>query len=224
MRSNRAASFRALSVLALALVGVVLVAGISPGATTPLTKQKAKKLFYTKAQADERFAPKGAPASDVACLGCVGENELGFDPATQAELDSTVSVEAWREVGTPGQPPFVPNPNPINCSLPNSQCWANFGAGHNSVAFFKDPFGVVHLKGLVRCLAQGACQENFGIDTKTNFFLPAGYRPAKSEVYPTIGNAANRRLDITPEGAVRLFVAVSTNDFLSLDGITFRAV
>lgn len=62
MRSNRA-GFRALSVLALALVGVVLVAGISPGASKPLTKQKAKKLFYTKAKADQRFVRRDQPLS-----------------------------------------------------------------------------------------------------------------------------------------------------------------
>lgn len=53
MRSSRAVPFRALSVLGVALLTVVVVAGVSPGATKFLTKKKALKLFYTKGKMDE---------------------------------------------------------------------------------------------------------------------------------------------------------------------------
>lgn len=65
MRSKLPGPFRALSVLAIALAGVMLVAGVSPGAAKPLTKKKALKLFYTKAQADEQFVNVGEKAGDA---------------------------------------------------------------------------------------------------------------------------------------------------------------
>jgi hypothetical protein len=76
MRSNRAVSFRALSVLALAVVGVVLVAGISPGATRFLTKKKALSLFYTKAQADPRYINVDEMAANANLLD--GQDSTAF--------------------------------------------------------------------------------------------------------------------------------------------------
>jgi len=45
--------------------------------------------------------------------------------------------------------------------------WNNLGAPFQTMAFFKDLFGVVHLKGSITA----------GI-SPTVFTLPAGYRPA----------------------------------------------
>jgi hypothetical protein len=77
-RFHSTISFRALSVLALAMVAVVLLSAASPGATGFLTKRRAKQLFYTKPQSDQRF---------------VNVEEL--------------TVEGWHLVGAAGQPAFT---------------------------------------------------------------------------------------------------------------------
>jgi hypothetical protein len=129
--------------------------------------------------------------------------------------------EAWHKVGAQGQPGF-------------KNGWGNLGSPHETVAFFKDREGIVHLKGT----ASG------GSNSTVIFYLPAGYRPANgvalaftvncvcqtndpqggtdflpsgglevfgSGVAPTLANGVGRPLNMLPGGAV------------SLDGVTFRA-
>jgi hypothetical protein len=190
MRSSRTAS-RALSVLALSIVGVVLVAGISPGAMTPLTKQKAKKLFYTKAKADARFLDVG-------------------------ELRGT--VEGWHQVGASGQPGFGTAPD---CSPGN--CWQNLVSSFNTVGFYKDPYGVVHLKGAAQCIAPGNC----GVPESVIFTLPEGYRPPAREAQLGVFSFIDpgfAQLQVTSTGEVTAGLNVpETLGWVSLDGITFRA-
>lgn len=197
MRNSRTAS-RALSVIALSIVGVVLVAGISQGDSKPLTKQKAKKLFFTKAQADERFLN-------------VGEVE-------------EVTVGGWHEVGAPGEPVFGPGPGGSNCGG-DFPCWKNFGSVHNSVGFYKDPDGVVHLKGIADCQFTAECApapSHEGII----FILPAGSRPAAQEAFSVLSSVAPgvARVDVTAGGVVVLrSPGIPDDGWVSLDGITFRA-
>ena len=123
--------------------------------------------------------------------------------------DRGLYPENWNEVGDSDGPPFA--------SCPTS--WENFDTDHNSAAFYRDPFGVVHLKGLVK---GGGC--NF------LFQLPAGYRPARREVHATLSNnqVARVNIGVFPVGpAVPGLVYGETGTYstawLSLDGITFRA-
>jgi len=91
--------------------------------------------------------------------------------------------------------------------------WANYGIrDYNDAGYFKDSLGIVHLKGLVK-------------DGKANliFQLPPGYTPANRELHgvATSDNVMGR-VDIFPNGRVER-IAGSSN-WISLDGITFRAV
>ena len=95
-------------------------------------------------------------------------------------------VATWREIGGGGEPAFENN-------------WVNFGAAHNTAAFYKDACGIVHIKGLVKD----------GTIGQTIFTLPVGYRPRGSEVVSSLSNAAIGRLDITSDGTV---VAVAGNN------------
>lgn len=70
------------------------------------------------------------------------------------------SPEPWREVGATGQPAFL-----------NS--WSNQGGGEETVAFYKDAFGRVWLKGYATRATNGS-----GVPI---FNLPVGYRPAKPQ-------------------------------------------
>lgn len=89
--------------------------------------------------------------------------------------------------------------------------WVNFGAGFNPAGYYKDPFGIVHLRGLV----------STGVVGSNIFVLPAGYRPTNVETFVSNSNNAFGRIDVQASGNVIL--QVGSNVFASLDGMTFRA-
>lgn len=89
-------------------------------------------------------------------------------------------VEEWIEVGgSGGEPPF-------------EGTWANASGTDVSAAFFRDPFGIVHIKGLI----------SSGTINTTAFTLPSGYRPNKLIELGTTANAAFGRLRINAVGTV----------------------
>jgi hypothetical protein len=114
--------------------------------------------------------------------------------------------------------------------------WSNYDTGgHSAAAFFKDPSGGVHIKGLVRAsngpdgdmsCAFGSTSAGEDVDI---FFLPEGYRPAKRLVFRTISNHLLSRVDVLPGGDVSLEPSPSNpnasaaHEWISLEGITFRA-
>ena len=130
---------------------------------------------------------------------------------------ATKAQEAWHEVGTAGQPPFE--------TFISSPIWANFGGGYNTVGFYKDSVGQVHLKGLFKSYYQ----EGGDCDTNTTFMyvfqLPTGYRPAATAVFPNLYSNTLGRIDVLSTGWVAICQpsSYSINDFFSLDGISFRA-
>jgi hypothetical protein len=112
---------------------------------------------------------------------------------------SLAAPENYHEVGAPGEPAF-------------QNSWVNEAPGSESTgAFFKDPFGVVHLKGI---LSGGAA-------STTILTLPAGYRPTKSVCFDTNRNSAVAYVCVFATGAVQQLGGGSTG-FLLLDGLTFR--
>ena len=80
------------------------------------------------------------------------------------------------------------------------------------VAYMKDEFGFVHIRGRV----------TGGAMTSIIFSLPSGYRPIKEAAFPQImsGNTAYR-LNIFDTGDLRPYGTL--NGELSLEGITFKA-
>jgi len=128
-------------------------------------------------------------------------------------------------VGTPGEPGFIDN---FGCGGGDCAGWANFGAGHNTVGFYKDPYGVVHLKGVVKWTNAG--QSAPGGCGWPIFQLPEGYRPTSTEAHATMKNDTPSRVDVWSAGAgyapgtVRICDSRSTvnGDYYLLDGISFR--
>jgi hypothetical protein len=112
--------------------------------------------------------------------------------------------EPWHEVGAAG--------------LQNS--WANVDATNDTTAgFYKDPFGVVRLKGLL----------DGGANDTVVFTLPAGYRPGHNLIEAVArgsGGPAGRLLICGPGGcagsAGDITVQSGTGQ-LGLDGVAFRA-
>lgn len=103
-------------------------------------------------------------------------------------------VEEWHEVGSSGEPAF-------------ENGWVNYAG---AAAFYKDPWGVVHIKGLIKTGTSGT----------VCFTLPEGYRPSESLLWAIVMNNAFGRLDILSNGYV--IPAVGTTQYVSLN-VSFRA-
>ncbi len=85
--------------------------------------------------------------------------------------------------------------------------------------YFRDPYGVVHLRGAVSC-------PGIAPDPPTNIFdLPAGYIPPLAEIFTAAGAAGPTEIQVTNGGAV-LYQGTGANPgangYLTLDGISFR--
>lgn len=123
-------------------------------------------------------------------------NESGWSPGIPP-------IENWHEVGGIDEPPFLNN-------------WINFNnvIAYNTCAFYLDPFGIVHLKGLLENGVSGSAPSSI-------FLLPLKYRPSHIGMYNVIGDGTTARIDISNSGDIAI-VSGSGAGFLSLDGITFR--
>lgn len=95
-------------------------------------------------------------------------------------------------------------------ALPMVNSWKNTGGVYNPAGYWKDSFGVVHLRGAIN-----------GGNQKIICTLPTGYRPAYQECLGYIAGGSFGRLDIQADGVI------SQNSFTGnciLDGLTFRAI
>lgn len=97
---------------------------------------------------------------------------VGADIKTlNTKLNSVTSVlDTWHAVGTTGEPAF-------------QNSWANFGGTASTLAFRKDPFGKVGIRGVLKG----------GASNTVIFTLPVGYRPPMDiAVEIPTASAANR--------------------------------
>lgn len=136
-----------------------------------------------------------------------GAAALLVDPAGQRLQQQVFAPRARSAGNTELVEPLEPFTAP---ALLNS--WANFGGGYNPAGFYKDRMGVVHLRGFIMS----------GVMQQSAFVLPAGYRPANNEFFAAVSNFAFGSVFVDPTGAVKPWNGVNT--WISLDGITFRAV
>jgi hypothetical protein len=87
---------------------------------------------------------------------------------------------------------------------------------NNEVAYQRDPFGVVHLRGIAqRC----------GTVTNPIFTLPPGYRPGRSEIQAVAHSDGTTisQVNIGSDGTVSTWgTEPAAGEWISLDGITFR--
>lgn len=113
---------------------------------------------------------------------------------------------AWKDVGSTGGFTIESWQTP---TLQNG--WVTYDSSFNPPAYYKDPFGRVHIRGLVKSGAGTACV----------FTLPAGYRPAYRELFDQISANAPGRVDILTDGCV--YVTTGSSTWLSLDGMSFSA-
>jgi len=194
IRDGRPSPAIVVAVLALvaALAGTALAG--TDASTSAISKKKVKKIATKQIN-------KLAPGLSVANADTAGNaGALGGKPPSAFAASAS---EPYREVGTPGQPQF-------------QNGWVNYDStAQSTVAFYRDPLGVVHLKGQIRAGTNGA----------TLFTLPAGYRPAKNMVLPftnVAGTGAVANLSITSDGRVTPFCGGGCVQ-AGMDGLTFRA-
>ena len=93
--------------------------------------------------------------------------------------------------------------------------WANYGTtpgGYSDASYFKDEFGIVHLRGLVKNGTVGSVAFN----------LPTGFRPEFIKVYSASSGGAYATLRVNPNGDVVPYTGANT--YFSLDGVKFKAV
>lgn len=89
--------------------------------------------------------------------------------------------------------------------------WVNYGAPYDNAGYYKDPFGIVRLRGVVKS----------GTTPNAIFTLPAGYRPANNKLMPIVSNALFGAVSIASNGDV--LSSIGSNVYFTLDGVTFRA-
>ena len=101
-------------------------------------------------------------------------------------------------VGGPGEPAF-------------QNGWVNYDPNFSPAGFWKDPWGTVHLSGLVKD----------GTFNAAMFTLPVGYRPEYGELFGVENSGGHARIDVNPNGVVN--PVGGSSGYVQLSGITFRA-
>jgi hypothetical protein len=150
------------------------------------------------------FAPGELPPGSAGPEGKQGPEGQQGAPGRDGSNATLGPTEAWREI-QPHLTDANSHEDHFRCSGYTNFCFRGFGnyaSGYNTVAYFKDHSGVVHVKGLVAA-AGGTSQSGDEI-----FRLPAGYRPAQRGVHAVLMGAGSgvvtARVDVHPTGEVTL--------------------
>lgn len=111
-------------------------------------------------------------------------------------------IEDWHVVGGTGEPAF-------------QNSWVNT-AGEAPASFFRDPYGIVHLRGRI----QG------GANNTVAFTLPAGYRPGYNQMLAAAVYSGSTPIAgfvyLQTSGVLNMFFQAGAAS-IAIDGITFRA-
>ena len=204
---------------------IIAVGGASAFAATQLAKnsvgaKQLKKNAVTTAKVKKEAITAAKVRKGTLTGKQINAGTLGTVPTAQTALtadtaDAVAPSEQWHEVGAPGEPTFQhgwKNPPPEEEAIESE-----------SVAFYKDREGIVHLRGSALSGTPGTAI----------FQLPAGLRPATGKVLAfttpcSCGASSFGNMEVigtipslpiedgvvgSPPGGTSVF----------LDGITFRA-
>ena len=94
--------------------------------------------------------------------------------------------------------------------------WVNFGGGFHGGNYHKSIDGYITVRGMI---TGGAIAANTVL-----FNLPAGYRPTAILLFNLQTSGGVARIDVMPDGNVRLGAAIANNGWLSLTGICFTTI
>lgn len=154
----------------------------------------------------KKNAVTGAKVKDQSLTGKdINLAKLGTVPSAThaASADSIPPAEPIHLIGAPGQPGFDAGATNAPSEL----------LGYPPAGFYKDPFGIVHLEGVVKVGS-----------TPVIFTLPPGYRPASGTI---------QVFEQSKGGAVYIFgsadaeieagAVLALKEIVLLSGITYRA-
>jgi hypothetical protein len=161
---------------------------------------------------------EGVRAVDLGA-GSVGTSEIQDRGVGAADLPQ---AEAWHTVGAAGEPPFG-NGGQGDC------VWSSFLTDiYTSVAFHKDPFGVVRLTGIADANVGSGGDQNCdaGYEDASIFVLPPGYRPTRAITFPEDGGKqiivnGSTATEFGPPGQVLGYSAVGAPE-ITLSQVSFR--
>lgn len=142
-------------------------------------------------------------SSDVPELRC-------SDPDVQRFVNNNLRQQAKQTYDS--FQALLRDPQFIAPTLLNS--WVNFGSTYANAGYYKDPFGVVHLRGLVK---NGTAAAGTAI-----FALPVGYRPIADLLFDVDSNGAHGSAAVRSGGNITF--EVGSNVYFSLSAIQFAAV
>jgi hypothetical protein len=193
-------------------LGLTAALGHAPFTVNTSTKVANLNADTLDGKDSTYFLPKTGKAANSDKLD--GIDSTGFVRAAVPATGALVG-ESWHEVSSFN---YCKGLSPLCAGG-----WAYFGSPYNTPAYYKDPLGIVHLKGLVQWTA--SFNLGIGCDFSSFFQLPAGYRPAANVIAPTLKNDALGRVDVDADGWVTLCTSseVTNGDWYLLDGINFRA-
>lgn len=157
--------------------------------------------------ADFRFAEVAGlnGAAPTFQLQYKANNAQGWAGIATFTSAGAIVPQAVQLVGAAGQPAF-------------QNSWVNYGAGFLPAGFYKDPFGIVHLRGTISNAP--------GVAASTVIYtLPAGYRPSAKMVCDaqnlTTAAGAYARVDIDTGGNLIVGAIVAAGSVYNLDNIHF---
>lgn len=203
---------------------------VDPDATDPALKDVAPMKVDSQAKVTNLNADEidGKDSTDFYAAGSKVDAARHADTAYQAQDANNANtlngkqssyfapraVEPWHVIGSANEPGF-------------QNGWTNFDPNgfFSTAAFYKDPYGVVHLKGVVK--GGTVSHSSSGII----FMLPYGYGSEQDEVHAVLSNEGLGRVTIKRGSSVSdgrtvayVYAAPPSNSaWVSLDGITFRA-
>jgi hypothetical protein len=192
----------AIIVAVLALVAALAGTAIAgPNASTSAVSKKKVKKIATKQI--KKLAPGLSVASATNADSAANSNALGGKPP--GAFASSTS-EPYRSIDTPGQPQF-------------QNSWANFAGFDRMTAFYRDPLGIVHLRGGIIT--------NDGDGGEVAFRLPPGYRPEEfGGTFPADriqSETLLAQVSVGTSGDVTPVCEPGAGCAVTLNGITFRA-